>query len=314
MGTNSKFEALIARNQLPGTSVEIAQEPLLELVPNPYDASGNHGALIQIRQRGGMVVSAALVPPDGMVATPVLSSNATDTAGLLVPRLGASFAMMPVGPNDGPGGQHGPLRYVDFVPTAKVYHKPQRGRGLFHVVELEAELPPDSPFSATRHIGFIALNRLVIATTIRNLSGKGMTTSLGEHMYFGMPDDATVDDITLNKLAIDERLGSGATADIAAGKPRLWKGFNGMAVVQLSGQLTVEITSSTTPNTRSRGTPVPDMLLWRRVVNGMPSPTVCLEPVAGFSPDPSEAVSPIVIPADESITHRTIVRLLQPAA
>lgn len=325
MSTQAGLEALIAHNMSPDAAGDIAQQPLIELLPFPDGGMDDYGARILVRARGGMVVAASLVAPSETQATPVLSNNAQDAHGLTVPKLDATFPMMPVGPNDGLGGQHGLLRYVNFEHTATLLRTSPHSRRVLHVLELEAALPPDSPISATRHIGFTALNEVFIATTIRHQSpfsdqlpvddrsSEDLVTSLGEHVYLDMPDGAAVSDITLNRHSIDELLGEGAAADVAAGNPRLWRGFKGNVVARLSDHRRIKITSSTSSNRETRGATVHDMLLWRRVIEGVAAPTICLEPVAGFRPDASEGVTPIRIPRGESVTHRTIIRLLNAA-
>ncbi len=209
-------------------------------------------------------------------------------------KLSAWHPMMPVGPSDGLGGQHGYLRWVRHEPgeitqnhlSAAIELTPHRSDAQPELTRVML-LQPDS-FTATT----LALSR--------SMSSGG--TSWGEHIYFALPE-GTPADIRIGGERLDTLLRPGAAQGVAAGDAQFWPDFPGDAVVTFPDK---EILLQATYTEAGGYTTVQGfgMLIWQRP--GQPS--ICLEPVRGYSPETGN--SGLALPAGRLASMATTIQML----
>jgi len=175
--------------------------------------------------------------------------------------------MTPVGPSEGIGGQHGFARWADYHTFPQMDGPWERkniafqaersdlGQGLVKQYELET-------------------NRLVIVTEALNYGSEPLQTSLGEHLYFSLPDEDT-NGLKVNGSSLDELFGEGVEASVMNGEPFFWDSFNGHPtnIDFTDGR---QITLSAIVPRKSEE--ILGMLIWHRPG----SPSICFEPTVGF--------------------------------
>jgi len=104
-----------------------------------------------------------------------------------------SHPCFPFGPYDGPGGQHGPLRWVDW----------NLERMSSDAICAEVSLP-DLGFNAERHFvigdndGYNDGNnrRLMVTSSVENTGTEPLHTSMAEHFYFALPGGLTEETVS----------------------------------------------------------------------------------------------------------------------
>jgi hypothetical protein len=114
---------------------------------------------------------------------------------------------------------------------------------------------------------------MVMGIEVKNTSGIGMDTSLGEHAYFAMPQEPqSPKDLTINGLTLDnEKIGGGGAFEkVMEGVAVHWAGFNNQAIIGFPDGREVRISTG-------RNTHDIDMVIWHRPG----TETVCFEPVLG---------------------------------
>lgn len=238
---------------------------------------------LAVRRRGSFLTQCVLTQPGTGVAVPVMYCE-EDTAKS---KLTASHPMMPVGPSDGVGGQHGFPRWVDYNPTDRA-----RGAGV-ESLSVYAELPRDmTPFTRTFRL---RPSRLSVSTSVTAL-GEPISTSIGHHDYYSL-EDGDYDGLTLNGRSIDELLGAGATEAVMNGEARFWSGFGetGKVDVRFPNDTALKISAFALS---LKGSQIDSlgMLIWRR----SDAPYICLEPTLGVVDTPSglETDQANIIPHD----------------
>jgi hypothetical protein len=196
------------------------------------------GARAIVRSHGGHLLLGSLTGHISGAPTPVFYAGLPKDAppDAIVPRsakLRASHVMSPVGPFDGLGGQHGPLRHSKWllmsIGAASQYEAS---------LSMQALVPEEQP-RVTREFT-LRRSELKVATTVVNTGDEDIHTSLGHHDYYVTPhNQAMTPEGTgplVNGLPLDRRLHrESAWRDARTGKAQLWPQYSGSAFVQFPG-------------------------------------------------------------------------------
>lgn len=258
-------------------------------------------ATADVRLKGAMVLHCVLESDQSGPAT-VLTSTANTFEQYSVSKLGATHPMSPVGSYEGPGGQHGPLRWMQYEETEP---------GSLSVVSLVAK-HPDWPIRATRIVGLLNQSTIGIATFITNRTLDVNNTSLGEHAYFAMPEPPqNAGELLVNGKSLDHpSIGGGGAFDaVMAGKAIFWQGFEHSADITFPNGMPVRIIADYDRSSGARSNP--GMLIWHRPE----TQTVCFEPVIGCRPgetpqDPPSSNQALRIGPGQGALLRTAIKLL----
>lgn len=252
---------------------EVAAAQVAESVSTEGTELRYGAAHMNIRRQGGFLTKLALRSDaqgvvDVLYADPDLSKS----------KLPASHVMFPVGANTGPGGQHGPVRWVEHG----VVNEIAGGNGLT-AVSFVPRMALGMPF-VSRQVGLKGESQARLGIGITNTLPVRLAGSLGEHLYFAMPEGGAAD-IRIDGEGIDTLIGQGASEAIDSGKAQFWDGYQGRSEVALphGTRLTIgsEIKVQGTVSARIGGSL--GMLMWRRPGE----PYVCLEPTLGYGIDGS---------------------------
>ena len=220
-----------------------------------------------IRTRGAYLTGLVLEGYAGEVD--VLHSE----PNLAVPKLEASHGMLPVGPYEGVGSRHGFPRWADYDIEAMSNNSPD-----FGLAVLRAETR-DLPVDYSRTF-VLSPDRLQITTGLQNNRLHGISTSMGEHLYFALPKGASVGDVRLNNDTIDSALGRGATERVQDGLAQFWAAFPGKVSVTMPDDRVLIVNASATLGREAVPQDELGMLVWQRPGESF----VCLEPTLGFNP------------------------------
>jgi hypothetical protein len=254
------FQATVARNQ------NVAAAPTYE-----HRVRLGESALA-VRRRGSFVTGCTLRRPSDGQLVDILACG----SDISVPKLRASHPMMPVGPHDGPGGQHGALRWLDFKEAGRD-EKEGEAR-----LALTAPTPDTAPF-VTR--SFVLRPSMLTTITSVLAARRPLKTSLGHHDYYPLPD-GDCSGVRINGQPLDDLLDEkGATEAIMGGEARYWGGFTGNAQADFPGGLSIGITAeilSRPGGSYTRAEPIRaplGMLIWHQP----DSEHICLEPTIGVN-------------------------------
>lgn len=176
--------------------------------------------------------------------------------------------MMPVGPYDGIGGQHGYPRWVDYHP---VFESHQSG----HLLQLEPTLPEGMP-QLMRSFQLYPSN--VRMATHLTTHKEGVRTSIGHHDYYPLENGDYLG-LAFNGGSIDDLIGQkGATEAVMNGEARFWPGFGdtGVVNVRFPNEMVLTISALAISYEGSKINNL-GMLLWR----APDAPFICLEPTLG---------------------------------
>ncbi len=289
-----QFEAMVEERMQPGFRYD---HPTLETFSkyaegadeqqNPDEPLARAG--FRMRREGGYIIECALRNPNGEL-TQVLYKP----PDLSVAKLDASHAMSPVGPYDGLGGQHGFARWADYEKeTTESYPES---------VFLTSKSPDGQPL-LERSAEVVDDDVLSITSSLYNLTPELLRISLGEHLYFALPDG----------IADGLRIGSNEATlaeppnlkEIMAGRTQFWPDFNGEAVVDFPDGKRIQINARATTTTGDL--PV-GILLWHRAG----TESICIEPTLGYVQDGQGVVHNdlAAIAARRAVCLATDIRLL----
>lgn len=255
----------------------------------PERVEHESGSTLEIREQGCFVTELTLTYPQTREQVAVLYSEPDHT----VPKLVASHIMSPVGPSEGPGGQHGYARWVPY----RVIDRSQTPQGDKQVA-MEA-FRGDHPIGITKDFTLYD-DILTMATTIENHGDTDVQTSLGEHLYFNFTEGSERD-IRVNRRTLDELLGEGAQASIMAGDAVHWADFEGAAVIHFPAGHAIGLEAGLASGDNSQL----GMLIWHKPGTD----SICFEPTVGIGSltDNHE----LTLPAGGSVTLTTMIELLQ---
>jgi len=225
-----------------------------------------------VRRRGSFIMYCALVDPETDNLDRVFYSEPDAHR----PKLAASHVMMPVGPNDGLGGQHGFPRWADYESTSGIEVRTKRPEPDEETSFEHEAVVPQGVIAVRR--GFnLEDSALTVTTTI--MSEDPVSTSLGHHDYYTL-EDGKYNGLAVNGQHLDDLLEEkGAAEAVMNGSARFWPGFGGQADVRFPSGRHMRITATARHEKLDR-TGETGMLLWRRP----DAPYICLEPVLGVEP------------------------------
>ena len=233
-----------------------------------------------VRRMGGFIVDCSLTSPTTGVRRSVFYSPANEN--IRKRKLQASHVMMPVGPYDGPGGQHGPLRWLPYD---------AEGTMVSHIDYVRLNLRPtereQGGLKVSQYFDLVNGDTLERTLDFANLwkDGNTIQTSLGFHDYLNLPKGS--EPFNINGQRIDDLLEErGAEEAIMGGNARLWHGFGGLALVHMPDGSELKLkgetcTVSNHPGDNPLVSHQVNMLLWSRPDTEGDNPFICLEPVIG---------------------------------
>lgn len=247
------------------------------------------GSSLDVRERGAIVTGCDLTSPTTGERVSILYSSADITQA----KMSATHAMVPFGPYDGLGGQHGFARWADYE---KVLYETTPS-GVQRLI-LES-VQRDGSLSLTRSFE-LSSGSVCIQNTVHNAAPiRSRHTSIGEHAYFNLTG-GDPSGLLLDNKGLDELFGSDSMGRIANGDTLFWEFPDSRATVWFPEGYGIDIEASFEGET----THPPALLIWQR----QGTESICLEPVVGVSP--SKASNGVTIPPQGSASLRTIVTLL----
>lgn len=221
-----------------------------------------------VRHAGGYLVRGALGNPDTYETQEIFYVE----PDIIKSKLAASHLMLPVGPHEGPGGQHGAARWLKHDVTVRPW---LNGTTRLNATPIAPHWSDEGNILRT----FSLDSSKLTATTILDVHRSG-AVSLGHHDYYHLRD-GDYEGFTINGKSIDTLLDApGATDEVMSGKAHLWSDFDGKADVRFPDGTRLGITAQA----KLRGIPINEqlgMLLWRRPN----APYICLEPTIGVQKD-----------------------------
>lgn len=223
------------------------------------------GGKLEIRGRGGFITGLELTSPTTDDVVPILYAGEDRT----VAKLSASHAMMPAGPYDGIGGQHGYPRWADyeFTPSGE-------GAGLL-VAEGDADV-----LGYEKHVGLTS-STFTSRSVTHNNGSEPEQTSLGEHYYFTL-EDGIFDGLLLDGRTLDEVFGEGALANLKEWGVLVLDDFREAAITFPAGH-SIRLSAGFEGDT---SIPV-GLWVWHR----QGTPSVCFEPVVGVKDTDNQGIT-----------------------
>lgn len=219
------------------------------------------GARVTVREQGGYIVEALLKDASGRIV-PLLFAD----ADISRTKINASHSMIPAGPYDGLGGQHGFARWADYDVTvagnvlSMTAQTPEGGLGIHKNIRLEP-------------------STITIICQATNHGSQIIHTSIGEHLYFTLPGERSEGML----LGTDAPLAPIPEREaIMRGETVFWDTFDGRVVAEFpDGGKTISMyVTTTTADEHGARRPCKaptGMLLWHRPG----TESICLEPVVG---------------------------------
>ena len=268
-------------------AVEIeAYKSAMSVSPEVVGIKANQSVL-NVRKRGAYVTLCELTSPTSGQIIPIF--HPVDDLEKTKPE--ATHSMLPAGPNDGPGGQHGFTRWADYkIETAEM---PDGGKLLTATAQQVGDL-------AFRKTFLLTDSSITISAHAQNISDKTVHTSIGEHAYFDLTDD-NLEGLKVNGLSLDELLHINSN-EIFADKGTLYWQFPGEAKVEFPAGHSINL------STKFKGDSVYPSALW--VWKSPTSDSLCLEPIEGVEHLDDLDRSGVVIPPQGSATLITKIELL----
>jgi hypothetical protein len=242
-----------------------------------------------IRLRGAYITDCELTSPTNGRRIDVLYSE----ADLTKPKITATHPMVPAGPHEGIGGQHGFPRWSDYheFPLEDGPNDEKR-------VAVQAKRS-DNGLSLVKYFE-LTESTLTAHTTIRAEDDTAETTSMGEHMYFSLADEE-FDGLKINGQTLDELLGEGSQHTVENDGTLYWD-FGGEANIDFPAGHSVKVSAAFEGDTKH---PLA-MWIWKRPG----SPSICFEPIVGVENLDDDDTSGVRVPPYGSATLSTRVELL----
>lgn len=248
----------------PNFSEQIEAHRNAETVPDTTTTlESAYGSRLSIRSRGCFITDFSVEEQTSGDSIPILYSD----EDLSVAKLTASHTMTPVGPSEGTGGQHGFARWADYHIFPQMDGPWERRNIAFQAERSDLGQGVVKQFE-------LETNRLVILTKVSNNRDEPLQTSLGEHLYFSLPDE-DVGGLKVNGQSLDEMFGGGVEASVMSGNAFFWDSFNGHPTqIEFPDGRQIML-SAIVPG---KSEEILGMLIWHRPG----SPSICFEPTAGF--------------------------------
>lgn len=233
---------------------------------------------LAVRERGGYVTELELTSPTTGERSAILYAEPETTK----PKLSASHVMMPAGPYEGTGGQHGYPRWVDYA-TYQHTDGPSGEQRLSVQARYADGLWLTKTYELTE-------SSLETCTTVTNPTNTTEDTSVGEHNYFTLPD-GEVRGLKINGKTLDELLGKGSEDFLLHDEDGTltWSKFPGDAVItypdgrEIKLSASAEAYSMSSDGEQLQGDEQPTVSLWIWQRPGTNS--LCFEPIVGLVGD-----------------------------
>jgi hypothetical protein len=265
---------------------EVAANQAASEVPTDSIEAYNGSSHLEIRKRGCFILDAALVSPTSGELIRVLYADPDTTK----PKLSASHPMIPVGPYNGPGGQHGPYRWLDYG-SSKDSSDPEVGIR----VRLFPKISDKSQFSK---LFLLAESKLTTMTSIRNLTEEPIDTSIGAHDYYRL-EDQDVAGLLLDGKPLTQALDRPDAIDALMNEETLFINKFKRAEIHFPAGYDVRITANGQSSMY-----VPKgvgMMIWKR----KDTDSICFEPTFGRVSD-EENTGLRIMPSMEASLFTTI--------
>lgn len=262
----------------------------LEVSTNGFELR-TEGSLLDVRARGAFVTRCELTSPTtGKRISIFYPGSALDT--LSSPKISATHPMVPYGPYNGLGGQHGFARWADYERVLYETRESGAQRLILESVQHDGSLSLTRSFELEPHC-------VSIQNTVHNSApSRNRHTSIGEHAYFNLAGgDAS--GLLLDNKRLDELFGSDSMGRVASGDTLFWEFPDSKASVWFPEGYGVDIEMLFD----GEAAYPPALLIWQR--KGTDS--ICLEPVVGVSR--GEANDGVIIPPQGSASQRATISL-----
>lgn len=253
--------------------------------PDTLELDHGFGSVLVVRKAGGFITTLELVNSSS-TQSDVSAAILYCESDLTVPKLTASHAMTPFGPYEGPGGQHGFPRWVNYTSV-------EDGEGQLSLI---SNTPAQGPRLAREFI--LGSSRLITLTTLAH-GTEDMQTSMGEHYYFRNTHDPAEIEMNGQMIPGIEKIKQGEAQFVEFDGSAMSLAFPDGRTLRLSADY---------------GTPEeaqPDqlgMFVWTR-----PEKThdyICFEPVAGVRPGDVLENDRLKIPARVPVQLETTIELV----
>lgn len=244
---------------------------------------------LDVRLRGAFITECELTSPATGQRIDILYSEDETTNA----KITATHPMVPAGPHEGIGKQHGFPRWADYY-EFPVPESPEGEK----LLAMQAKRS-DNGLSLAKAFK-LTESSLTMRTTIGNSEDIFEHTSMGDHLYFTLADDK-MDGLAVNGKSLDELLGEGSV-DIVKSDGTLYWDFGGEATIQFPAGHTVKLSAN------FEGTTDYPLALWIWKRSG--SPSICFEPVVGVERLDEDDTSGVEVAPYSSATLSTKIELL----
>jgi hypothetical protein len=244
---------------------------------------------LDVRIRGAYITDCELTSPTTGDRVDVLFAE----DDLTKPKLTATHPMVPAGPYEGLGGQHGFPRWSDYHEFLLNDGPNGEKRTALQAMRSDNGLSLSKTFVLTE-------SALTTHTTIRSSSETSEDTSVGEHIYFSLAD-GKFDGLTVDGKSLDELLGDGSQEEVSKGGT-LYYAFNGETTITFPAGHTVRLSAAFEGETKY---PVA-LWVWKRPGSN----SICFEPVVGVEMLDEDDNAGVTVPAYGSATLSTKIELL----
>lgn len=245
-------------------SVSFAEE--IEVNKNAIEVSSQvataetMASSLDVRLRGAYISDCELTSPTTGERVAVLYSE----ANLAKPKITATHPMVPAGPYEGLGGQHGFPRWSDYYEFPSV-----DGLNGDKYIAIQAKRSDDGlSLSKTFEL---TESTVTSHTTIASSEDSTEHTSMGEHLYFSLENE-NMNGLAINGKSLDELLGDGSE-EVIKNDGTLFFNFGGEAVISFPAGHSIKLSALFEGQTEY---PLA-MWIWKRPG----SPSICFEPVVG---------------------------------
>ncbi len=219
---------------------------------------------LDVRLRGGYITNCELTSPTTGNRVEIFYADPEHTK----PKLSASHVMMPAGPTEDIGGQHGYDRWADHHLFALDDGPNGEKRVAFQAMRSDSGPGIARLYELTE-------SSVATHTTVSNPDAKHEDKSIGDHDYYALADGA-VDGLTVNGQSLDELLGEGAQDFLLHDKDGtlFWRDFDGEAVITFPAGHSIKLTVAL-----SGADSKVDVWFWKRPGTD----SLCIEPVTGLT-------------------------------
>ena len=285
---HAKLNVMVETDKLDRSfAEEIEANKNAETVPDAIAIVHTDESSLGVRLRGGYITNCELTSPNTKERVSVLHSD-TD---LSVPKITASHVMLPAGPSEGIGGQHGFPRWADYRVSAGEDGPNHEKNTLFTALRSDGGLALEK--STT-----LSASSLESHTTIQNPGVGTVKTSIGEHYYFNLANE-NFEGLKVNGKSLDELLGPGSLDTVLRQDTLIWQDFPGEATIEFPAGHSIRLKVNFAGTTDA----TPILWIWHRA----DSPSLCFEPLVGVSRSDNSGVH---VTQDGAATLSTTIEIL----